>query len=150
MFFSQDPMLLYQQSPYMQGAAISHSPPSRPSFLIDDLLVRRQSPYLVPKQPQDHVHEPQIPSSSGSSFKFGMPGIFSRSREEHSSVYQGEDFINSLNSLTRWVSFQRKFLKLLLRRLFGRRKKCAFKNVYLIVYVYLWSHHYQVRWCETF
>ena len=90
MFFSQDPMLLYQQPPYMQAPAIARSPPSRPSFLIDDLLVRRQSPYLVQKQPQDHIHEPQVPSTSGNSFKFGMPSIFSRSREEHSSVYQGK------------------------------------------------------------
>lgn len=90
MFFSQDPMLLYPQSPYMQtGPAIPRSPSSRPSFLIDDLLVRRQSPYLVPKPPQDHGHEPQIPSSSGNSFNFGMPAIFSRSRKEHSTVYQG-------------------------------------------------------------
>lgn len=94
MFFSQDPMLLYQQSPYMQSPAIPRSPPSRPSFLIDDLLVRRQSPYLVPKQPQDHEHDRQIPSTSANSFKFGMPSIFSRSREEHSTVYQGKDFIN--------------------------------------------------------
>ena len=101
MFFSQDPMpLLYQQSPYMQGPAMPHTSPSRPSFLIDDLLVRRQSAYLVPKpqlQQDPHSHEQtQIASASGSSFKFGMPGIFSRGREEHSSVYQGNNFfINS-------------------------------------------------------
>lgn len=89
MFFSQDPMLLYPQSPYMQTPAIPRSPPSRPSFLIDDLLVRRQSPYLVSKQPQDHGHDHQIPSSSGNSFNFGMPAIFSRSHKEHSAVYQG-------------------------------------------------------------
>jgi len=89
MFFSQDPMLLYPQSPYMQSPAIPRSPPNRPSFLIDDLLVRRQSPYLVPKQPQDHGHEPQVPASSGNTFNFGMPTMFSRSRKEHSSVYQG-------------------------------------------------------------
>lgn len=94
MFFSQDPMLLYPQSPYMQTPAIPRSPPNRPSFLIDDLLVRRQSPYLVPKQPQDHGHDPQVPSSSGNSFNFGMPTIFSRSRKEHSAVYQGTHFIN--------------------------------------------------------
>lgn len=97
MFFSQDPMpLLYQQSPYMQGPAMPHTSPSRPSFLIDDLLVRRQSAYLVPKpqlQQDPHSHEQtQIASASGSSFKFGMPGIFSRGREEHSSVYQGNNF----------------------------------------------------------
>lgn len=90
MFFSQDPMLLYPQPPYMQtGPAIPRSPPSRPSFLIDDLLVRRQSPYLVPKPPQEHPHEPQVPSSSGTSYNFGMPALFSRSRKEHSTVYQG-------------------------------------------------------------
>lgn len=90
MFFSQDPMLLYPQSPYMQSPAIPRSPPNRPSFLIDDLLVRRQSPYLVPKQPQDHGHDPaQVPASSSNTFNFGMPTIFSRSRKEHSSVYQG-------------------------------------------------------------
>ncbi|XP_015764487.1 PREDICTED: homeobox protein Hox-D8-like [Acropora digitifera] len=103
MFFSQDPMpLLYQQSPYMQGPAMPHTSPSRPSFLIDDLLVRRQSAYLVPKpqlQQDPHSHEQtQIASASGSSFKFGMPGIFSRGREEHSSVYQdpSPDVLNSL------------------------------------------------------
>lgn len=90
MFFSQDPMLLYPQSPYMQNSAIPRSPPNRPSFLIDDLLVRRQSPYLVPKQPQDHGHDPaQVPASSSNTFNFGMPTIFSRSRKEHTSVYQG-------------------------------------------------------------
>lgn len=90
MFFSQDPMLLHPQSPYMQNPAIPRSPPNRPSFLIDDLLVRRQSPYLVPKQPQDHGHEPaQVPASSSNTFNFGMPTIFSRSRKEHTSVYQG-------------------------------------------------------------
>jgi len=89
MFFSQDPMLLYPQSPYMQSPAIPRSPPTRPSFLIDDLLVRRQSSYLVPKQPQDHGHDPQVPASSGNTFNFGMPSIFSRNRKEHSSVYQG-------------------------------------------------------------
>ncbi|KAL9985081.1 hypothetical protein ACROYT_G007444 [Oculina patagonica] len=98
MFFSQDPMLLYPQSPYMQPPAIPRSPPNRPSFLIDDLLVRRQSPYLVPKQPQDHGHDPQVPSSSGNSFNFGMPTIFSRSRKEHSAVYQdpSPEVLNSL------------------------------------------------------
>ena len=89
MFFSQDPMLLYPQSPYMPSPAIPRSPPTRPSFLIDDLLVRRQSSYLVPKQPQDHGHDPQVPASSGNSFNFAMPSIFSRNRKEHSSVYQG-------------------------------------------------------------
>jgi len=90
MFFSQDPMLLYPQSPYMQNPTIPRSPPNRPSFLIDDLLVRRQSPYLVQKQPQDHGHDPaQVPASSSNTFNFGMPTIFSRSRKEHTSVYQG-------------------------------------------------------------
>ncbi|PFX30219.1 brain-specific homeobox protein homolog [Stylophora pistillata] len=99
MFFSQDPMLLYPQSPYMQtGPAIPRSPPSRPSFLIEDLLVRRQSPYLVPKPPQEHAHEPQVPSSSGSSYNFGMPALFSRSRKDHSTVYQdpSPEVLNSL------------------------------------------------------
>lgn len=95
MFFPQDPMLLYQQSPYMTPPAIPRSPPVRSSFLIDDLLVRRQSPYIVPKQPQDnHLHEPQVSSGNGNSFKFGLPSIFSRTREEHSTVYQGKFLIN--------------------------------------------------------
>lgn len=99
MFFPQDPMLLYQQSPYMTPPAIPRSPPVRSSFLIDDLLVRRQSPYIVPKQPQDnHLHEPQVSSGNGNSFKFGLPSIFSRTREEHSTVYQdpSPEVLNSL------------------------------------------------------
>lgn len=95
MFFPQDPMLLYQQSPYMTPPVIPRSPPVRSSFLIDDLLVRRQSPYIVPKQPQDnHLHEPQVSSGNGNSFKFGMPSIFSRTREERSTIYQGTFLIN--------------------------------------------------------
>ena len=79
----------------MTPPAIPRSPPVRSSFLIDDLLVRRQSPYIVPKQPQDnHLHEPQVSSVNGNSFKFGMPSIFSRTREEHSTVYQGKFLID--------------------------------------------------------
>ncbi|XP_068708174.1 homeobox protein BarH-like 1 [Montipora capricornis] len=102
MFFSQDPMLLYQQSPYMQSPALPHTSPSRSSFLIDDLLVRRQSAYLVPKpqlqQEPRSRDQPKIPPSNGSAFKFGMPSLFSRSREEHSSVYQdpSPEVLNSL------------------------------------------------------
>ena len=89
MFFSQDPMLLYQQSPYMPSPSIPRSPANRPSFLIDDLLVTRQSPYLMPKQAQDHGS--QLPPGSNSSFKFaGMPALMPRSREDHSPMYQGK------------------------------------------------------------
>ena len=62
-------------------------------FLIDDLLVRRQSAYLVPKpqlqQEPRSRDQPKIPPSNGSAFKFGMPSLFSRSREEHSSCLPG-------------------------------------------------------------
>ena len=94
MFFPQDPMILYQQSAaYMQSTTIPRSSQSRPSFLIDDLLVPRQHPYLLPKQTSYQEHSSTVPvSSTNSALKFGMPSILSPRQQdtEPTSMYQGK------------------------------------------------------------
>ncbi|XP_031570472.1 homeobox protein BarH-like 2 [Actinia tenebrosa] len=92
MFFpTQDSMLLYQQSPYMSQVPLGpRSTPTRPSFLIDDLLVpSRESAYgIIPRQSRSCTEQHGLPTSSSSHFRpYGIPSLLSQ-RQREESVYQ--------------------------------------------------------------